>query len=88
MNIADVHYTYIGANSTSIADCVLDCSIVDNHLHSDHVPVKVTFDIDVVLKTVLERTNVTRVAWHRANNDHIGKYKTLSHAQCCDKLIL
>ncbi len=58
MNIADVPNTYIGANSTSkldhflvshnLADCVLDSSIIDNHLHSDHVPVTVTFDIDVV----------------------------------------
>ncbi len=55
---------------------VLDCSIIDNHLHSDHVPVTVTFDIDVVHNTVLERTYVTRVAWHKASNDHIDKYKT------------
>ncbi len=86
MNIADVPYTYIGANYTSkldqflvsqnLADCVLDCSIIDNHLHSDHVTVTVTFDIDVVHNTVLERTYVTRVAWHKASNDHIDKCKT------------
>ncbi len=103
MDIANVPYTYIGANSTSkldnflisqnLADCVLDCSIINNHLHSDHVPVTVTFDIDVVHNTELERTYVTRVAWHKASNDYIDKYKTrldmlLSNIQykCNDKL--
>ncbi len=72
MNIADAPYTYIEANFTSkldhflvsqnLADCVLDCSLIDNHLHSDHVPVTVTFAIDVVHNTVLERTDVTKVA--------------------------
>ncbi len=86
MNIADVRDTYIGTNSTSkldhflvsqnLPDCVLDFSIIDNHLHSDHVSVTVTFDIDVVHNTVLERTYVTRVACHEASNDHIDKYKT------------
>ncbi len=76
MNIADVPYIYIGANSTSklnhflvsqnLADCVLDCSTIDNHLHSDHVPVTVTFDIDVVHNTVLARMYVTRVVWHKS----------------------
>ncbi len=36
----------------------------------------VTFDIDVIYNSVLERTYVTRAAWYKASNDHIDKYKT------------
>ncbi len=73
INIADVPYIYIKANSISTLDhflvsqyleeCVLECSIIENHLHSDHVAVTITFDIDVVHNTVSQRCIVTRIAW-------------------------
>ncbi len=80
MNIADVPYAYIGANSThklehflvsqNLADYVLECSIIKNHLYSD-IPITVTFDIDVVHDTVLERVYVTLLNYMIINAMHI-----------------
>ena len=85
MDIADVPYTFIGPNSKSkidhflvsmnLADSVLDCSIIDNHLHSDHVPLILTLDIDLVHNATIERTYATNVSWQKASDDDISNYK-------------
>ena len=50
---AQVPYTYIGPLSTSRIDHVLvsriggkvtQCGIIDNHLHSDHMPIRVELE--------------------------------------------
>ncbi len=57
--IDDVPYTYINnytGNKSRInhflvfdvlSECVSECCIIDNHLYSDHVPLTITFDIEV-----------------------------------------
>ncbi len=57
LNIADVTYTYIGTKSTPRVDhfivsqglgsSVNTFTIIDNHLFSDHVPICVSFDIQI-----------------------------------------
>ncbi len=29
------------------SECVSECCIINNHLNSDHVPLTITFDVDV-----------------------------------------
>ena len=89
LEFADVPYTFIGPRSTSridhiiaspaIASCVESCGIIDNHLFSDHVPLKVVFNMDVEHLNVSERTHVCRTVWSKASDDQILQYKQSLH---------
>jgi len=86
LNIADVPYTFIGPNSKSRIDhflaspamgsCVVSCDIIDDHLHSDHVPLCVCFNIDVNHTIYSERTPVNKLAWYKASDEQKLQYNT------------
>ena len=54
----------------------ISCDIIDNALHSDHVPVRIVFDMDVELVALSERNHSVRAAWYKATNENVSKYKT------------
>ncbi len=56
--IPDVPYTFINSNgaksridhflvSDHLSECVSECCNIDNHLFSDHVPLKLTLDVNI-----------------------------------------
>ena len=85
MEIANVPYTFIGPSSISridhflisseLAKLVVSCNIVDEHLHSDHVPLVITCDLDVNYFECRERSFCGRYCWGKADKGMIDKYK-------------
>ena len=83
---SDVPYTYVNYNNHTskidhflISDSLSQkfvCKIIDNHLHSDHVPLLLSLDFDVSYISTSDKVHVPRVAWHKANNQHIVNYQT------------
>ena len=80
-----VPYTFIGPTSNSridhilyaaIGGTVLSCDIVDNHLNSDHVPLKVVFDFNVGHVDLVERPHIRQTAWWEASSCDIQEYRT------------
>ena len=81
----DIQYTYIGPRSTSIIDhflmssslldSVLTYDIIDCHLFSDHVPLKMSFDYNVLILEAREREYARRIAWHKADVSHCTNYR-------------
>ena len=80
-----VPYTFIGPTSNSridhilyaaIGGTVLSCDIVDNHLNSDHVPLKVVFDFNVGHVDLVERPHIRQTAWWKASSCDIQEYRT------------
>ena len=57
-DIAEVPYTFVGNLSSSrkynflispgIVSSMISCNILDNHLMSDHVPIEITINVDIV----------------------------------------
>lgn len=90
VDIANVPYTYIGPVSTSRIDHfmsssaltmgVVSCEIIDNHLYSDHVPIKICYNIDTVHTHFVESEVKEKIAWHKASECQINRYK-----QDCEK---
>ena len=82
LNCANVPYTFIGANCTSIidhfiipsfiADSIQKYNIVDNHLISDHVPVCLELNQCVSHIDLQEIRHVCMTAWYEATDDQIG----------------
>ncbi len=86
MSLSDVPYTFINFNHTtsridhffisqSLCNNVTECSIIDNHLYSDHVPLKLCLSIDMSYITEVERPYATKLAWYKASNDDIACYR-------------
>ena len=100
--IADVPYTFIGNLSSSridhflissgIVSSMISCNILDNHLMSDHVPIEMTINVDVVHMNNSLRHATPKSAWDRASEEEISQYK--SHLDenlrriTCDKDVL
>lgn len=86
LNVSDVPYTYIGPQSKSRIDhflvsstmqeSVSSCNIIDNHLHSDHVPLCIDFNIDIVHTDFTEKMPEDRYAWWKANEIQKEQYKS------------
>ena len=80
---AQVPHTYIGPLSTSRIDHVLvsgiggniQCGTIDNHLHSDHVPIRVEFDFNIDNVYLIDRLHQPKPAWWRAKADHLKTFK-------------
>ena len=84
---ASVPYTYINHNGTtsridhffvseSLKKSITYCDIIDNHLYSDHVPLRVVLDIDIEqIIDVEERPFTIKKAWHKASDQDIASYK-------------
>ena len=81
---AQVPYTYIGPLSTSrighvlvsgISGKVTQCGIIDNHLHSDHVPIIVEFDFSIDHVDLIDRLHQPIPSWWRAKADHLKTFK-------------
>ena len=80
-----VPYTFIGPTSNSridhilyaaIGGTVLSCDIVDNHLYTDHVPLKVVYDFNVGHVDLVERPHIRQTAWWKASSCDIQEYRT------------
>ena len=80
-----VPYTYVSPNgltsridnfltTENIGQKVLECAIIDNLLFSDHVPLKVRFDINV--DHMFERNYCRKLAWHKASTELINQYSS------------
>ncbi len=54
---------------------VIGCSTIDGHLHSDHIPVTLSFYINVSHSAVSKRPHMVKKAWHKANDCHVDMYK-------------
>ena len=76
--IASVPYTYTSStNITSKIDhfyvleslhyIISECSIIDNHLYSDHVPLYLKFHIDVIHVPEQKQQFTVKQAWHKAS---------------------
>ena len=84
---ANVPYTYICPMtsrtsridhfmaSSALGNSILSCSIVDNHIFSDHVPVTMEIDINVVYQKVQDKVFEPKPAWYKASTEQIQKYK-------------
>ena len=69
-----------------------NCNIIDNHLFSDHVPLRLVLHIDVDDITVTSRPFSVKQAWYKATQCDIDTYKTrlddiLSHISLCDDML-
>ncbi len=59
-----------------MSDVLSECCIIDNHLYSDHVPLTITFDIEVDEAKPTEWTfRKKKAAWFKANEDDIFTYR-------------
>lgn len=81
---SSVPYTFISDMSTSRIDhfivsdslkAMCNCKIIDNHLHSDHVPVILTVDIDVVVQSYNCHEFRNAIAWHKITNEDVQLYQ-------------
>ncbi len=70
--------------SDILSESLISCYIIDGHLHSDHVPIIMSLDINISHSTVSKRTNVVKTAWHNANDHHIDMYKSKFNEQLFD----
>ena len=64
-------------------------NIIDNHLFSDHVPLRLILHISVDYITVTSRPFSVKQAWYKATQCDIDTYKTrlddiLSHISLCE----
>ena len=53
---------------------MLGCSIVDNLLFSDHVPLKIRLDLDV--DHMFGRNYCHMLAWHKVSTERIDQYRS------------
>ena len=53
---------------------VLECSIIDNLLFSDHVPLQIRLDLNV--DNMFERNYCHRLAWYKASTERIDQYRS------------
>ena len=82
--VADVPYTYICHSGTSRIDHLLvsselvsnvtSCYYIDDPLHSDHVPIVATVDLDVSHVKLCERMPTERINWSRASEKQLIQY--------------
>ncbi len=86
--IADVPYTFINSTgaksrivhflvSDNLSECVSEYCIIDNHLFSDHVLLKLTLDVNIEYNYTNERSFNVQTAWHKATDDDIAIYKKM-----------
>ncbi len=69
-----------------MSESVVDCSIIDDHLHSVHLPVMLSLDFNISHSAVSNRPHVVKNAWHKANDGHIDMYKSKLNEQLSDIL--
>ena len=83
---ANVQYTYINPNDVtskidhffvteSVRSLTLECSIIDNDLYSDHVPLYLKFHIDVLHVPEQKQPFTAKQAWHKASEQDVNLYK-------------
>ena len=53
---------------------VTACCYIDDHLHSDHMPIVATVDIDVSHVKLGERTPPERINWSKASEEKVHQY--------------
>ena len=65
--------------SQGLKNSHVSTKIIDDMLHSDHVPVSVSFSIDIDLFQREEAKFNPRIAWYKAKPAHIQQYQTKVH---------
>ena len=83
------HFLFV---SESFSRAVDNCNIINNHLFSDHVPLRLDLLINVDYITVTSRPFSVKQAWYIATQCDIDTYKTrlddiLSHVSLCDDVL-
>ena len=82
----DVPYTFINSSnvcstidhfmlSANLESQLLQYSIIDNTLFSDHVPLSLSLDINVPHSRTKDKVYKKRIAWCKANEGNIVNYK-------------
>ncbi len=70
-------YTYKGTSTSRVDHFIVSqglgssvdtFNIIDNHLFSDHVPICVSFDIQIDHINIQDRPHVSRTAWWKASD--------------------
>ncbi len=95
MNESKVPYIYISPNGNTshidnflisdiMSESVIDCSIIDYHLYSDHLPVMLSLDFNISHSAVSKRPHVIKKSWHKANDCHFDMYKSKLNDQLSD----
>ncbi len=98
MNEFKISYTCIGPNgntsrvnhfliSNVMSESVRDCSIIDDHLHSDNLKVMLSLDFNIGHYVGSKRPHVVRKAWHKANHCHIDMYKSKLNERLSDLFV-
>ena len=93
-----VHHTHISySNTTSkldhffvtdlLKDKIITCSSIDNHLYSDHVPIFLELNIDVIQSLEEIRPYTVKQSWHKASDQDLNIYKNQLD-ELLDKVIL
>ncbi len=73
--------------SDTMSESVIDCSIIDDHLHSDHLQVMLSLDFYISHAAVSERPHLVKKAWHKAKDCHINMYMSKFNEQLCDTFV-
>ena len=84
LHVADVPYTYTCHSGTSRIDHLLvssefvsnvtSCYHIDDYLHSDHLPIVATVDLDVSHAKLCERMPPERITWSKASEEQLNQY--------------
>ena len=83
---SNVPYTFIDrTNNTSridhffissvLQENIIECSIIDNHLYSDHIAVKLCLQIDMNYIVEIDRPYSVKQAWYKASDADIAHYQ-------------
>ena len=67
---------YVKDNMKAVLHSIISCNILDNHLMSDHVPIEMTINVDVVHRNYSLRHATPKFAWDRASEEEISQYKS------------
>ena len=61
--------------SSGLQENIMECSIIDNHLYSDHIAVKLCLQIDMNYIVEIDRPYSVKQAWYKASDADIAHYQ-------------
>ena len=61
--------------SSVLQENIIECSIIDTHLYSDHIAVKLCLQIDINYIVEIDRPYSVKQAWYKASDADIAHYQ-------------
>ena len=61
--------------SSGLHENIIVCSIIDNHLYSDHIAVKLCLQIDMSYIVEIDRPYSVKQAWYKGSGADIAHYQ-------------